>query len=67
MPYDTSRAQDRAERIKECQAAVAAADRSYRAGGSLDNLNRANAALAAAHNDLYTVDGGVVPDHRGKR
>jgi hypothetical protein len=64
MTYFTSRAQDAAQRIKECQIAVEAANRSYCKGGSLDALNKANAALAAAHNDLYEIDGGVIPDRR---
>jgi hypothetical protein len=64
MTSYTSRAQDCAERIKLAQADVAKADAAYRKGGSLDVLNRANAKLASAHQDLYTADGGVIPDDR---
>jgi hypothetical protein len=64
MPNYTSRAQDCGARIKQAQADVAAADRSYRKGGSLDGLNKANRALADAHNDLYVADGGTMPDDR---
>jgi hypothetical protein len=67
MTYFTSRAQDCAERIKQAQADVAAADRAYRRGGSVDALNKANRALADATDALYVVDGGTMPDHRGKR
>ena len=64
MTSYTSRAQDCAERIKAAQADVAKADAAYRKGGSLDALNRANANLASAHNDLYVADGGTIPDDR---
>ena len=59
-----SRAQDVAAEIVKAQREVEAADRAYRRGGSLNDLNRANAKLAACHNRLYEVDGGVVPDRR---
>ena len=64
MTYYTSRAQDCAEKIKQAQADVATADAQYRRGGSLDRLNKANAALARAHDDLYCADAGTVPDKR---
>ena len=64
MTYYTSRAQDCAEKIKQAQADVATADAQYRRGGSLDQLNKANAALARAHDDLYCADAGTVPDKR---
>ncbi|MGB6400467.1 MAG: hypothetical protein WBF73_33000 [Bradyrhizobium sp.] len=64
MPSYTSRAQDCAEKIKQAQIAVEAVDAAYRRGGSLNNLNAANRALADAHNDLYVADGGTMPDHR---
>jgi hypothetical protein len=59
-----SRAQDVAAEIVKAQREVEAADRAYRRGGSLNDLNRANAKLAACHNRLYEVDGGVIPDRR---
>jgi hypothetical protein len=62
-----SRAQDVAAEIVKTQREVEAADAAYRKGGSLNNLNAANRALADAHNDLYVADGGTTPDHRGKR
>jgi hypothetical protein len=64
MPSYTSRAQDCAEKIKQAQIEVEAADRAYRKGGSLAALNAANAKLADCHNRLYEIDGGVVPDDR---
>jgi hypothetical protein len=64
MTSYTSRAQDCAEQIKQAQADVAQADAAYRRGRSLNDLNRANAKLAACHNRLYEVDGGVIPDRR---
>ena len=64
MAYYTSLSQDGAQRIKEATIAVEAADRSYRKGGSLDALNKANAELADAHFRLYECDGGVIPDRR---
>ena len=64
MTYYTSRAQDCAEKIKQAQADVATADAQYRKGGSLNQLNKANAALACAHDDLYCADAGTVPDKR---
>jgi hypothetical protein len=63
MTY-TSRAQDCAQRIKEAQIVVAKTELAYRKGGSPDALNRANAKLAAAHNDLYVASAGLVPDNR---
>jgi hypothetical protein len=60
----TSRAQDCAEQIKRQEIAVEKADRAYRKGGSLDAVNTANAKLAALHNRLYEIDGGVVRDDR---
>jgi hypothetical protein len=65
MTYFTSQAQDCAQKIKEATAEVEKADRSYRRGGSLDALNAANRKLAACHNRLYEIDGGVVRDDRG--
>jgi hypothetical protein len=59
-----SRAQDVAAEIVKAQREVEEADRSYRKGGSLNDLNRANAKLAACHNRLYEIDGGVIPDRR---
>ena len=59
-----SRAQDCAAQIKQAQGDVAQADAAYRKGGSLDALNRANRKLADAHNDLYTANGGTIPDDR---
>jgi hypothetical protein len=64
MSFWTSRAQDAAEVIKRAQRAVENADKAYRKGGSLTALNKANDKLAAAHNALYEVEGGVVPDDR---
>jgi hypothetical protein len=60
----TSREQDCANVIKQVQASVAIADRSYRKGGSLDALNAANGKLANAHNEMYEAAGGVIPDKR---
>jgi hypothetical protein len=60
----SSQAQIGAEKIREATLAVAKADAQYRRGGSLDKLNAANAELAACHNRLYEIDGGVVPDER---
>jgi hypothetical protein len=65
VTYFTSQAQDAAAKIKAAQAEVARADRAYRRGGSVDDLNAANRRLAACHNALYEADGGVVPDTRG--
>ena len=56
-------ARDCATKIKAAQADVAKADLAYRKGGSLDALNKANAALADAHNALYEADGGIIPGH----
>jgi hypothetical protein len=67
MPSYTSRAQDAAQKIKEATIEVEAADRSYRKGGSLGALNKANRALADANDALYTADSGTMPDDRGKR
>ena len=64
MAYYTSQAQDAAQKIKQATLEVERADQAYRRGGSLDALNKANAALAAAHNDLYVADGGTMPDDR---
>ena len=64
MTCYTSRAQDCAHAIKQAQADVATADAQYRRGGSLDQLNEANAVLASAHDDLYGADSGFVPDKR---
>ena len=64
MTSYTSRAQDCAQRIKLAQSDVAQAVASYRKGGSVDAVNRANAKLISAHNDLYTADGGSIPDDR---
>ena len=64
MTSYTSRAQDCAARIKAAQGDVALADAAFRRGGSLDALNRANAKLISAHNDLYIADSGTVPDDR---
>jgi hypothetical protein len=64
MTYFTSRAQDAAAAIKQASIEVEKADAAYRKGGSLDNLNKANRRLAAAHNDLYVADGGTMPDDR---
>jgi hypothetical protein len=63
----TSRAQDAAEDIKQAQLAVERADKAYRRGGSLSALNKANDALAQAHNALYEINGGRVPDERGNK
>ena len=57
-----SRAQDVASEIVKAQREVERADRAYRKGGSLTDLNRANAKLASCHFRLYEVDGGVIPD-----
>jgi hypothetical protein len=65
MPSYTSRAQDAAAAIKRVSIEVENADAAYRRGGSLETLNKANAKLAAAHDDLYVADGGTMPDHRG--
>jgi hypothetical protein len=59
-----SLAQDAAAAIKQATLEVENADRSYRRGGSLDALNKANAKLADCHFRLYEVDGGVVRDDR---
>jgi hypothetical protein len=64
MPSYTSRAQDCAEKIKQASIAVEKADAAYRKGGSLNDLNRANAKLADCHFRLYEIDGGVIPDRR---
>ena len=62
MTSYTSGAQDCANAIKQAEADVATADRSYRKGGSLDALNAANRKLADANNDLYVADGGTMPE-----
>ena len=59
-----SRAEDVAAEIVKAQCEVEKADAAYRRGGSLNDLNRANAKLAACHNDLYVADGGTMPDDR---
>ena len=59
-----SRAQDAAAVIKQAQIDVENASLKYRRGGSVDELNAANRKLAAAHNRLYEIDGGVVRDDR---
>jgi hypothetical protein len=64
MTSYTSKAQDAAQKIKEAQSGVDSADQAYRRGGSLNALNKANRALADAHNDLYEADAGVVCDKR---
>lgn len=64
MPNYSSRAQDCAARIKEAQSEVARADLAYRRGGDVNALNRANAKLANATNDLYVADAGTIPDDR---
>jgi hypothetical protein len=64
MTSFTSAAQDAAQKIKEAQREVERADAAYCKGGSLNNLNKANRALADAHCRLYEVDGGVVRDNR---
>ncbi len=64
MPNYTSRAEDAAEKIKQAEIAVEQAQMAYRKNGNVDAVNKANRALADAHDDLYTVKGGRVPDTR---
>jgi hypothetical protein len=64
MTSYTSKAQDAAQKIKEAQIGVENADHAYRRGGSLNALNKANRALADAHDALYEADAGVVSDKR---
>jgi hypothetical protein len=59
-----SRGQDCAAAIVAAQKEVERADASYRKGGSLDTLNRANRKLADCHQRLYEIDAGSIPDDR---
>jgi hypothetical protein len=59
-----SRAEGVAAEIVKRSIAVEKADAAYRRGGSLENLNKANARLADTHFLLYEIDGGVIPYRR---
>ncbi|WP_315806576.1 MULTISPECIES: hypothetical protein [unclassified Bradyrhizobium] len=64
MTYYTSRAQDAAQKIKECQLEVERADAAYRKSGDCGIINRANRKLADAHCEYQRVVGGRANDDR---